>query len=149
MRAVERRRKALLSIISGRPIATQEELVAALREEGIEVSQASVSRDVATLGLVKAGGRYALPGRLPAPGQDPLEQRVREHLQSADAAGPHLIVLHTAPGEAGLLALALDGAERPGVIGTVAGDDTVFVAVTNERCARELLRELRRSIANT
>jgi transcriptional regulator of arginine metabolism len=138
----------VLSIIGGRPIATQEELVAALREEGIEASQASVSRDVATLGLVKAGGRYVLPARLPAAGQDRLEQRVREHLQSAAAAGPHMIVLRTAPGEAGLLALAIDGAGRPGVVGTVAGDDTIFVAVTNERSSRELLRELRRSIAN-
>jgi transcriptional regulator of arginine metabolism len=142
MASTERRREALLSLIGSRVVATQEELVSALRSMGVTASQASVSRDVAALGLVKAGGRYVLPPPTRAP-ENPLEERVSEFLLSVTPAGENLVVLKTPPGEASGVALALDRLALAGVVGTVAGDDTIFAAVEGRRSGAAVLRTLR------
>jgi transcriptional regulator of arginine metabolism len=140
--SVRRRRERILALVAGGELGTQEELVEALRREGIEASQASVSRDIAALGLVKAGGRYAVrPSAKPA--RNPLEERVREFLIAIAPAGDHLLVLKTPPGEASALGYAIDGLDLPGVVGSVAGDDTVFVALDGRGAAAALQRRLR------
>jgi transcriptional regulator of arginine metabolism len=124
------RRRAILDAISQRRIETQEQMVSALADLGFEVSQASVSRDIAALGLVKIEGRWtASPAESPA--QASSQRRIAEGLTSVAPAGDHLLVLRTPPGEAQGVALALDNLAPEGVVGTIAGDDTIFVATTD------------------
>ena len=140
--SVRRRRERILALVAGGELGTQEGLVEALRREGIEASQASVSRDIAALGLIKVGGRYAAhPAAKPA--RNPLEERVREFLIGMTPAGDHLLVLKTPPGEASALGYAIDGLDLPGVVGTVAGDDTVFLALDGRGAAAAVQRRLR------
>ena len=138
-----KRHLKILELISTRPVRTQEELADALTALGWEVTQSSVSRDIAALRLVKVDGAY----RRPAPRQprtDPDEQRVGEGVLTMETAGDALVVLHTPPGEANHVAVALDRLAWPEVLGTIAGDDTIFLAVKNAKMQRQILRELRR-----
>lgn len=146
MSTAERRREAILALVASRSLATQDDLVEALAELGLEASQASVSRDVAALGLVKAGGLWALPPR-EAPSADPREERIAAYLLSVTAAGDHLLVLKTPPGEAPGVALALDRLGLDGVVGTVAGDDTILVALTDAAASRRVADRLRSLLA--
>ena len=145
MSQLRRRREAILAMVAGERLKTQDDLVAGLKARGIDASQASVSRDVAALGLVKVGGRWAQPttdGVHP----EPLEQRIAAYLLAVAEAGDHLLVLKTPAGEAQGVALALDRLDVEGVVGTVAGDDTIFVAVESAGAGRRLrawLEELR------
>ena len=140
---VRLRRQTILELLSEGVVGTQEELVAALRARGYPVSQSSVSRDVAALGIAKAGGRYVRrPSSRGAP--DPLLVRIRENVLDVRAAGDHLLVLITPPGEASAVAIAIDRQGWPEIVGTVAGDDTIFVALTGGRAATSLRSRLRR-----
>ena len=141
MRGVRRRRELIRGIIATRRIETQEELVGALHEAGAEASQASVSRDIHSLGLVKIGGQWALPAPAEHTG-NPAQERVRDFLIDVAPAGANLLVLKTPPGEASGVALAFDHLTLPGVVGSVAGDDTIFVAVSSARAGRAIVREL-------
>jgi len=136
-----RRRELILAIVAGERIETQEELVAALEARGVTVSQASVSRDVSALHLVKVDGRYA-PPPTEVPVENPLEARIAAYLIGHEPAGDNLVVLKTPPGEAPGVALALDRLDLPGVVGTVAGDDTIFVAVRDLSMRRAVRHRL-------
>lgn len=147
MKGTRQRQELILTLIGEGEIGTQDELVAALHAAGVQASQASVSRDIAALGLIKLGKRYALPP--PAvPAHNTREQRISEFLLAVTPAGDHLLVLKTPPGEASGTALAIDQLGYAGVVGTVAGDDTIFLAVAG-RSARDVtarrLRALMRS----
>lgn len=132
-----KRHLRILELVSTRPVRTQEELAAALASEGYLVTQSSVSRDVASLGLVKMGGLYRRPpGRPETEGPD--ERRIREGVLTVDTAGDVLLVLHTLPGEANRVAVAIDRLAWPEVIGTIAGDDTIFVAVAGRAAQRRV-----------
>lgn len=128
MNATNRRRQAILAAIATRRIETQEQMVEALREQAIEASQASVSRDITALHLVKVDGRWMAPTHQ-APTRDPLEERIAGRLLSVAPAGDHLLVLKTPPGEAQGVALAIDRLDPVEVVGTLAGDDAIFIAV--------------------
>jgi transcriptional regulator of arginine metabolism len=141
MSTARRRRELILEIVAGDRVETQEELVAALERRGVTASQASVSRDVSALRLVKIDGRYAPPPPQ-TPAANPLEARIAAYLLAHAPAGDHLLVLKTPPGEAPGVALALDRLELPGVVGTVAGDDTIFVAVRDAAAQRAVGRRL-------
>jgi transcriptional regulator of arginine metabolism len=143
MISARKRRELMLAIVTSTKVATQDELAAALRRRGFDVSQASVSRDIAALGLLKAHGRYVRRASA-APDDDPALARIRDNVLGIRAAGEHLLVLGTPPGEASPVALALDRQGWPGVVGTIAGDDTIFVALTGADAARELRRRLRK-----
>ncbi len=141
MRSVRRRRELILGLITTTRVETQEDLVRALEAAGVEASQASVSRDIAALGLIKAGGQWSAPA--PAePVRNPAEQRIRNYLLSVAPAGPNLLVLKTPPGEAPGVGLAFDRLDLSGVVGSVAGDDTVLVAVSGARDGRAIKRHL-------
>ena len=132
----------ILEIISTRPTRTQEDLAAALKAEGWDVTQSSVSRDITALGLVKVAGAYQRPpSRQRA--EDPDDRRIREGVLTVDPAGEALLVLHTPPGEANRVAVALDRLAWPEVIGTIAGDDTIFLAVRDARAQRTIARRIR------
>ncbi len=141
MRTVRRRRELILGTIATSRVETQDDLVEALHAAGVEASQASVSRDVAALGLVKVAGQWAAPARVERNG-NPAEQRIRSYLLTVAPAGENLLVLKTPPGEAQGVGLAFDHLDLPGVVGSVAGDDTIFVAVRGARAGKAVKRHL-------
>jgi transcriptional regulator of arginine metabolism len=146
MSTVKNRRRMILDAIAESRIETQEQMVRALAERGMEASQASVSRDIAALRLIKADGRWTAPPRDYSPA-NPFEERIAGRVQSVAPAGDHLLVLKTPPGEAQGVALALDGLDRDGVVGTLAGDDTILIAVVGVDAGREIAGWLRSLIS--
>jgi len=138
-----KRHLKILELISTRSVRTQEELADALTAQGWEVTQSSVSRDIAALRLIKVDGAYRRPPPR-APRTDPDERRVGEGVLTMETAGDALVVLHTSPGEANHVAVALDRLAWAEVIGSIAGDDTIFLAVKDARAQRRVLREVRR-----
>ena len=142
-----KRHLKILELISTRAIHTQEELAEALAGAGWEVTQSSVSRDIAALRLVKVDGAYRRPPRGSST-QDPDERRVAESVLSCEPAGDALIVLHTPPGDANRAAVALDRLAWPDIVGTIAGDDTIFVAAKDATAQLLLIREFRKLTAS-
>lgn len=138
-----RRHLKILELISTRAIHTQEELAEALAAEGWQVTQSSVSRDIAALRLAKSGGVYRRAPAASSRAADPNELRITEGVLGADPAGEALVVVHTPPGEANRVAVALDRLAWPEIVGTIAGDDTIFLAVADPGAQRKVLRHLR------
>jgi transcriptional regulator of arginine metabolism len=141
------RQGAILRLVAERELSTQAEVVDALDEVGIEAVQTTVSRDIAQLGLVKARnaeGRlvYKLPEADDLTRLSELTSALRGSTLSLEATGA-LVVLKTPPGYASGLAKAIDEARLPDVAGTVAGDDTIFVAPREGIPGAELADELR------
>ncbi|MGH2378360.1 MAG: arginine repressor [Candidatus Limnocylindria bacterium] len=139
------RQQALLRLVGDRGLGTQAELVRALRAAGFPSTQATVSRDIVELGLVKLaqGGAhvYAAPAIASGGGADRLRRFCEDYPVEAAVAGP-LVILRSLPGTANAMAAALDAARFGEVVGTVAGDDTVFAAVARERDTRTLVARL-------
>jgi transcriptional regulator of arginine metabolism len=141
------RQGAILRLVNERRLATQSELAEALRREGIEAVQATVSRDIAQLGLVKVrddDGRlvYALPGAADLDRLSELSSALRRSVLNLVPTG-NLLVVQTPPGHANALARALDAAALGDVAGTVAGDDTIFVAAREGLTGADLEEQLR------
>lgn len=141
------RQGAILRLIRERAISTQSELAAALREAGFDVVQTTVSRDVHELGLVKVrapSGRlvYALPGTPDRDRLRELEAALRRWARSVEASG-NLVLVLTPPGYASALAQAVDEAEHPRVLGTIAGENTVLVVAREGVTGAALRDELR------
>ncbi len=130
----QQRRAVIEEILRTEPIHSQVDLVERLTERGFSVTQSSVSRDLQEIGAVRVDGRYLTPDRLGAarPGAAELAD-VAGFVLGVAAAGPNLLVVRTPPGIAALVALALDHAGWPEVVGTVAGDDTFLVATAGRR----------------
>ena len=125
------RQGAILRLVQEHQLSTQEELAEALRKVGLDAVQATISRDIAQLGLVKVrdqGGRlvYALPGAADLDRLSELTSALRRWAVSLDSSA-NLLVIHTPPGHANALARAIDEARLPDVLGTIAGDDTITV----------------------
>jgi len=139
----------VLEIISTRPVRTQDELVEALAGEGHRVTQSSVSRDIARLGLVKVDGVYHRPPPDELRAIDPDELRIREGLLTVVSAGDVLVVVRTPPGEANRVGVAIDRLAWPEVVGTLAGDDTIFVASKDRPGQRQVMERLRELAAFT
>ncbi|MFN8621731.1 MAG: arginine repressor [Chloroflexota bacterium] len=139
------RQGAIRDVVESRAIRTQQELAAALRERGFRATQATISRDIAELGLVKAPrngvAAYALPPRAADPEQNG-EERLRALLHQLPIdvrPSGTMLVIRTIPGSAHAIAAALDRARWPEVVGSIAGDDTLFVAFA-DRAAMERVR---------
>jgi len=147
------RQRAIRDLVEARPIRTQQELAAALRERGFRTTQATISRDVAELGLVKVSrdgtNAYALPQRL-REAETSGEERLRALLHDLPVelreAGL-LIVIRTLPGSAHPIAAALDRARWAEVAGSIAGDDTLFVAFPDRGALQRAKRRLARMMA--
>jgi transcriptional regulator of arginine metabolism len=145
------RQRLVASLVDRQRLGTQQELLDALGSAGCVVTQATVSRDIRELGLVKARDplgrpRYVLPGRgrMLEP-RDTLEALLRQFGRSALAA-QNLVVVSSEIGSAPAIARALDRLEHPLVVGTLAGDDTCLVVARDARRARELAAELAKAI---
>jgi transcriptional regulator of arginine metabolism len=137
-------------LLRRRRIRTQEELVEVLQERGFEITQSSLSRDLMHLGARKLDGTYRLAGE-DEEGEDgahgyPTLAELQPFVRALRPAGPNLLVVCTRPGLAQTVALALDSMNMPEVTGTVAGDDTVFVATPSRRAQRNLERRFGRLI---
>jgi transcriptional regulator of arginine metabolism len=141
-----KRHLKILELISTRAVRTQEELADALASEGWDVTQSSVSRDIAALRLIKVDGAYRRSAAVRPP-TDPDEYRISEGVLSAEPAGDALVVLHTPPGEANRVAVAIDRLAWVDVVGTLAGDDTIFLAVKDARAQRRVIGEVRKLAA--
>ena len=140
------RQNAILELVRDHALSTQAEVASALREAGFDVVQTTVSRDIADLGLVKVrapSGRlvYAPPGTTDGDRMRALGAAMRRYAVGAEAAGT-LVVLTTPSGYANALAQAIDEAGHPGVAGTIAGDNTIFVAARDGISAVVLRDEL-------
>ncbi len=142
------RQARIVTILSSAPVRSQGELAALLAEEGIDVTQATLSRDLEELGAVKLRGAdggvgvYVVPEdgspvRGVAGGTGRLSRLLGELLVSTDCSG-NLAVLRTPPGAADYLASAIDRAALPYVVGTIAGDDTIFVVAREPMTGAEL-----------
>ena len=117
------RQNALLSLIDSTSIWSQGELASRLCDQGFSVTQASVSRDLDELGIVKLNGHYVLPRE--SSGESEFGK------VSLDTAGDNLIVGRCASGLASAITVKIDAALIPDIVGTIAGDDTIFIAVKN------------------
>lgn len=142
LNAQAQRRDAIVRILRRNAVARQAELVALLQRDGHDATQSSVSRDLRELGVVKGADRYLLPAVEDALTPSHFET-VRSFVKGYRAAGPTLTVLRTATGTAQSVAIALDKARWPEVVGTIAGDDTIFVATESGRAQRRLHDHLR------
>ena len=130
------RQGQILNLIRAQPIRTQEELAQALSKVGIEVTQVTLSRDIHEMGLVKVPQGYREPERAAAPPEETgnLKRAVEEFVRDVKTA-QNIVILKTAPGNAQPVAVALDREGWPEIVGTVARDDTVFVAAVDARQA--------------
>jgi len=138
------RRTRILELVRRDRVKSQHELQTLLEEYGIEVNQATLSRDLRDLGLLKGRDGYEIPGSASPADDDAglaLVAAARTWLGEARAA-QSLVVLKTPPGGASPLAIAIDRARIDGVVGTIAGDDTVFLAAADAARARRIVREL-------
>ncbi|HXU36019.1 MAG TPA: arginine repressor [Blastocatellia bacterium] len=127
------RHQKILDIVSAKPVATQQELAAHLSKRGFAATQSSVSRDIVKLGLTKVGGYYVAPEAAVKAGGP---------LTSIDTAGDNLIVVRTEVGLAQPAALTIDRAAIAEIVGTVAGDDTILVAVKNGAAQRLAIKKI-------
>jgi transcriptional regulator of arginine metabolism len=124
------RQDAILKLISSRPIASQEDLKREMGERGWVVTQATLSRDLRDLGVVRAptddGARYLLPEMVADDGKLSLDSLLPQWFSKIDGVG-ELIVLHTLPSGAQPISEAVDSEEWPEVIGTIAGENTILI----------------------
>jgi transcriptional regulator of arginine metabolism len=130
------RRSALAKIIREQVIGRQSELVSMLRKHGHAATQSSVSRDLRELGVAKLKDRYVLP-ETPRNANNDFSA-LKQFVNAMSTAGTNLTVLKTTIGAAQSVAVAIDTAHWPEVVGTISGDDTIFIATAGAREQREL-----------
>ena len=128
-----KRQQKILSLIQAKPVGTQQDLRTLLERAGVAATQSSVSRDLEELGVVKHHGHYTLPRTNGAPTRG---------LLSLDQAGENLIVARTVPGLASAVAVEIDAAAIEEIVGTIAGEDTIFIAVRDTKSQRTAVKEI-------
>ena len=138
------RQAAILDALAKEAVATQNDLVRILRRRGIPATQVSVSRDIAEMGLIKAGGKYRAGGAV-AGAADP-QMSLRVWVRQASPAGPHLVVVRCDSGTAQGVALVIDRLDMPEIVGTIAGDDTIFIAVKSSDANKHVVEFLQSRI---
>jgi transcriptional regulator of arginine metabolism len=139
------RQSLVLELIDREPVSSQEQLRDKLRQRGIEVTQATLSRDIRDLGLVKRAGdgayRRAAPSEMPQDPRASLRRAVADFLRRVEPV-QQLVVIRTDPGQAQPLAVALDRSQRVDVVGTIGGDDTILVIFRNDADAKRFAAEI-------
>lgn len=136
------RRAAILRIIRESTVPNQDALVKALRKHGFDATQSSVSRDLRELGVAKAGDHYIVPSAETATDSNPFAA-VASFVTGMRTAGSSITVVKTTTGTAQSVAVAIDQAEWPEIVGTISGDDTIFIATEDARAQRKLTGRLR------
>ncbi len=140
----QRRQQAILAILQRQPVQRQAELVGLLQNEGIDATQSSVSRDLQHLGISKLGQGYR-PQTDDNTGPRMDRDQLAGFIRDIQAAGPNLTVIKTAIGAAQRVAVFLDRSGWPEIVGTLSGDDTIFIATRNGQAQRRLRTRLRSS----
>ncbi|HEU4596536.1 MAG TPA: hypothetical protein VFS10_15475 [Pyrinomonadaceae bacterium] len=130
----EKRQRTILNLIRAKRIGTQQDLTAQLRRAGVVATQSSVSRDLVELGVVKLNGHYTLPA---AP-----VGAAAQGLLSLDTAGDCLVVAKCEPGLASAVAVQIDRAALAEIVGTLAGEDTIFIAVAERKAQRGAMKKI-------
>src|SRR4051812_48811989 len=134
---MRQRHKVILELVREHEIASQEDLMRTLKGRGIQVSQSTLSRDIQELQLAKTGGHYAVVGSEPAkPDEDSLRWIVREFAEGVETAG-NMVVVKTGRGHASTVSQAIDDAGWSESVGTIAGENTIFVATRSPRDAEK------------
>ena len=136
------RRAAILRIIRDSTVHNQDELVKTLRKQGFDATQSSISRDLRELGVAKAGDRYIVPQTQGALAVDRFAA-IATFVTDIRTAGDSLTVVKTTIGTAQSVAVAVDESAWPEVVGTISGDDTIFIATVDARAQRKLTTRLR------
>ena len=141
--STQRRRTKILSLIQKGPVVSQTQLSQRLKAEGFQVAQATLSRDLRALNLVKTHTGYKLPEQLGAMKGNSNQQglTILQFMVEAEAAG-NLVVVRTHPGNASPVARSLDTIGWKEIVGTVAGDDTILIVTANATAARLIKRRL-------
>lgn len=127
------RLNAILDLITENQIGSQGELTELLESRGFAVNQSSVSRDLVELGIVKTHGYYAIPQK---------NNYANFGLLSLEIAGDNLVVAKTETGFAAAVCVRIDNAKIPEIVGTIAGEDTIFIAVRNQKEQRIVLKRV-------
>ena len=127
------RQQKILSLIKAKPIGTQEDLRTLLEHAGVAATQSSVSRDLEELGIVKQHGHYTLPR---------ANGTSARGLLSLDHAGDGLVIARTLPGLASAVAVEIDAAALTDVVGTIAGEDTIFIAVRDAKAQKTTVKKV-------
>ncbi len=127
------RQKQLLSLVRAKPFANQAELRDSLEHAGFATTQSSLSRDLEELGIVKHRGHYAIPKS---------NSGTARGLISLDLCGENLVIARTEPGLASGVAVEIDGAVISGIVGTLAGEDTIFIAVGDQKAQRMAMKKI-------
>ena len=127
------RQKRILNLIRAKRIGTQEELRAELERSGVPATQSSVSRDLDELGVVKHHGFYALPQ---------ANGDAARGLVSLDIAGDVLVIAKCLPGRASAVAVEIDDAAIAEIVGTLAGEDTIFIATHDQKSQRAVMKKI-------
>ncbi len=136
------RQGQILKLVRSHPVHTQEDLAKLLRGVGVEATQVTLSRDVRELHLVKTPEGYRqIDGRAARETGSQFELLAGEFVQDVKSA-QNLVVLKTAPGHANSVAVALDSAQWPDVVGTIAGDDTILVITPDNTTASRICNQL-------
>ena len=130
----QRRQQTILNLIRTKNISTQEELTTLLSEDDFSVTQSSVSRDLEQLGIIKINGFYALP--------QISEGTQKFGLLSLETAGETLIVAKCDSGLASAVAVKIDNAKIDEIVGTIAGDDTIFIAVKELKAQKATIKKI-------
>ena len=139
------RQKVILEVLDRGSVSSQEDLQRALGKRGLRVGQATLSRDIHELGLVKTGSGYVLPGEAEPP-LPPVSRLVRDFVLEVKAA-QNLLVIKTTVGSAQPVAAALDGQDWEEAIGTIAGDDTILMVCSENRGAKLLATRIQEMLA--
>jgi transcriptional regulator of arginine metabolism len=139
----QKRRQRILKLVHDRAITSQQELATLLEQQGFCVTQATLSRELRELNLVKTPLGYKLPSDLNQPQRsiNSFRQSVSQFMVNANVAS-NLVVVKTHPGGASPLAISLDASAWNEIVGTIAGDDTVLVVTPTPRAARNVQRRL-------
>jgi transcriptional regulator of arginine metabolism len=136
------RRSAILRIIRESTVRNQDELVKVLKKQGFDATQSSVSRDLRELGVAKAGDHYIVPQSTEVQAADAFAA-IANFVIEVRTAGASLTVVRTTTGTAQSVAVAIDQSHWPEVVGTISGDDTIFIATAEDRDQRKLRDRLR------
>jgi transcriptional regulator of arginine metabolism len=139
------RQKVILEVLDQGSVSSQEDLQRALGKRGLKVGQATLSRDIHELGLVKTGSGYVLPSEA-EPALPPVSRLVREFVLEVKAA-QNLLVIKTTVGSAQPVAAALDGQDWEEAIGTIAGDDTILMVCSDNRGGKLLAARIQEMLA--
>jgi transcriptional regulator of arginine metabolism len=136
------RRSAIVRLLASGGVRKQQDLVRLLHKEGYVATQSSISRDLREIGVLKASGRYLLPPQDVVRANGKFNS-LAQFVHQIRRAGPSLTVVKTSTGAAQSVAVAIDKAQWPEVVGTLSGDDTIFIATGSARAQSGIVNRLR------